>query len=372
MMDVKSVPLSEEKSFKKIVRKTLYRRRAALQSNPALRGLFRVLALFLGGILASCAGLRPVTQQDTPAPPESIAPEIIPGPLERVIKRIKANSVDINKYFLQDDDSNIHVLADLSEDDETFTVRYDVAGAVPIEGGYRLHFTVEQKDVGISREDSLEWFITGDRSGILLAFDDDFRDAWEGIFDLLDRNGARVTFFMQGSLSPFCMKAQERGHEIGYHTKEHLNLTLISREEFYRQTLSDIGTFRDAGVPLRAFAYPFGLSEPWMHEILLDNFAVLRGFGVRYRVYNPETIRQGYIGSISIDNILYENDADFYRTIGLMLRITKFIGGDTIIPMTTHDISGAAGWGISPVRLEYLLQNAAALKLRFYRYGDFF
>jgi hypothetical protein len=89
-------------------------------------------------------------------------------------------------------------------------------------------------------------------------------------------------------------------------------------------------------------------------------------------VYNPETIRQGYIGSVSIDNILYKNDADFYRTIGLMLRITKFIGGDTITPMTTHDISGTADWGISPVRLEYLLQTAAALKLRFYRYGDFF
>ncbi|MDR3146215.1 MAG: polysaccharide deacetylase family protein [Treponema sp.] len=350
---------------------------AAPRNNPALEGLFRILALFLGGILVSCAGLRPATQRDVPAPPETVSPEAVPAEVsseafERVMQRIKANSGDIDKYFLQDDDSNIRVMADLSEGDEAFTVRYDVAGAVPAEGGYRLNFTAEHKETGISREDSLEWFITDDRSGILLAFDDDFRDAWEGIFDLLDRNGARVTFFMRGDLNPFCTEAQKRGHEIGYHTREHLNLTLVSREEFYRQTLSDIETFRDAGISLRAFAYPFGLSESWMHETLLEHFAVLRGFGVRYRVYNPETIRQGYIGSISIDNIIYKDDADFYRTIGLMLRVVKFLGGDRVVPMTTHDISDTADWGISPARLEYLLQTAAALKLRFYRYGDFF
>jgi hypothetical protein len=55
-----------------------------------------------------------------------------------------------------------------------------------------------------------------------------------------------------------------------------------------------------------------------------------------------------------------------------MLRTAKFIGGDSIIPMTTHDISGDADWGISRPRLDYLLRTAAALKLRFYRYGDFF
>lgn len=338
--------------------------------------LFRLLlTLFLGGILASCAGLKPAARQDGAAvvpEPSPVQVELPSGVFDRAIQRVKANAGDIGKYFFQDDESNIFVLADLTEAGETFTVRYDVAGVISVEGGYRLNFTLEQKTTGIVRHDFLKWSVTDDRSGVLLAFDDDFRDAWEGIFDLLDRYGARVTFFMQGSPGPFCEEAQKRGHEIGYHTRNHLNLTRVTREEFDRETLSDIGAYRQAGVPLRAFAYPFGLSESWMNGILLEHFAVLRGFGVRYRMYNPEAIRQGYIGSISIDNIIYKNDADFFRTMTLMLRAAKFIGGDSVVPMTTHDISGGADWGISPVRLEYLLKTAADLKMRFYRYGDFF
>jgi hypothetical protein len=53
-----------------------------------------------------------------------------------------------------------------------------------------------------------------------------------------------------------------------------------------------------------------------------------------------------------------------------MFRTLKFIGGDRILPITTHDISDNADWGIKPRRLEFLLENARALKLKFYRYGD--
>ncbi|MDR1949951.1 MAG: hypothetical protein LBQ38_11215, partial [Spirochaetaceae bacterium] len=129
------------------------------QNTQALRGLSRirnaariVLGLFLGGILASCAGTKPALRREQSAPglpvEAAFLPEEISGTFDRVIQKVKTNSGDIKKYFLQDDDSNILVLADLTEDGEAFEVRYDVGGAVPGAEDYRLDFTVTRKNTG--------------------------------------------------------------------------------------------------------------------------------------------------------------------------------------------------------------------------------
>jgi hypothetical protein len=60
----------------------------------------------------------------------------------------------------------------------------------------------------------------------------------------------------------------------------------------------------------------------------------------------------------------------FDRDITMMLRTVKFLDGDWVLPLTTHDISNAA-WGISRRRLEFLLKTASELGLVFYRYSDF-
>jgi hypothetical protein len=151
----------------------------------------------------------------------------------------------------------------------------------------------------------------------------------------------------------------------------HLNLLKVSREEFFRETLSEPEAYREAGIPLRSFAYPFGFSEPWMQEALAPAFSVQRGFGVRYRLYNRETVRAGYIVSISIDNIIYKTDEEFEAALGMMLRTLKFIGGDSVVALTSHSIADEADWGIKARRLEYLFRSARELKLRFYRFGDF-
>jgi hypothetical protein len=144
----------------------------------------------------------------------------------------------------------------------------------------------------------------------------------------------------------------------------------VSEEVFFQETLSDVEKFRQAGIPLRTFAYPFGLSEPWMREALASAFGIQRGFGVTYRIYTVEAIQEGYIASRSIDNILFKEEEAFDAMITSMFRTLKFIGGGRILPITTHDISDSADWGIKPRRLEFLLETAKALKLKFYRYGD--
>jgi hypothetical protein len=148
-------------------------------------------------------------------------------------------------------------------------------------------------------------------------------------------------------------------------------LRRVSKAEFFEETLSALPMFRQEGIPLGAFAYPYGFSEPWMHEELFAHFTTLRGFGTTFRAYHGGDIRGGYISSKSMDNTVYKNDADFDRAITLMFRAIKFIGGDYVLPLTTHTIADEAAWGITPQRLEYMLKTARDLRLRFYRYSDF-
>jgi peptidoglycan/xylan/chitin deacetylase (PgdA/CDA1 family) len=341
-------------------------------------GAFIAAAFFVflfPGILVSCAS-RPSARTGLTSKLET-GPEDRPEeafeaedftPMDQILRRIKANSRDIGKYFFLNEDTDIIVKADI----DNFEVLYNLRNIRPLDGSrFAVDFSVENKDTGERRWDFLWWIITEDDSGILLAFDDDYQSVWEQYFDLFDRYGARVTFFVQGDFDPFCLEARNRGHDIGYHTRRHLNLLRVSREIFFEETSAAVDTFRQAGVPLRSFAYPFGLSEPWMHEELAKSFSVLRGFGVTYRIYTGDTIRAGYISSKSIDNVVYKNEAKFESDIALMLRTVKFLGGGRIVPLTTHTIADDADWGISPRRLEYVLKTAAELKLRFYRYGDF-
>jgi hypothetical protein len=320
--------------------------------NPAIMIL---LALPVVLAFVSCAGL-----------PRRISPGgAVPG-LEKFISQIKNNDREIKKYFLLDADSRI-ILKGMAGD---FEAVYDMEKAVFLEDGrLAVPFSVEGDPGGLRH--ILLWTPAKDDAGLLLSFDDDYQSDWEENFDLFDRYGAGVTFFLTGEFTPFCLRARDRGHDIGYHTARHLNLRTVTMPVFLEETLGALDVYRRAGIPLSSFAYPFGFSEPWMREVLAGSFAIQRGFGANFRVYHREAIKEGYLVSVSIDNILYESDEDFESALGTMLRTVKFLGGDSVLPLTTHAISGDALWGIKPGRLEYLLESGRKLGLTFYRYCDF-
>ncbi|MDR1972774.1 MAG: polysaccharide deacetylase family protein [Treponema sp.] len=335
---------------------------------------FAVLSLTLTLGLAACASRPASPVSAPPAPPRPVE---IPRPIERLAALVKNNDPALEKYFTQDEDAVITVKADWNG----FQVTYDLQNARPYPGGspgvhadgssWELDFCIQETGGQERLEDSLRWTIAPGDSGILLSLDDDYLSQWERHFDLFDRYGAKITFFIIGEYSPFCTEALNRGHDIGYHTLNHLNLPKVSPETFQEETLSAVKGYREAGVPLRSFAYPFGFSEPWMREALAGTFAVQRGFGVRYHIYNRAAIKAGYIASISIDNIIYKTDEEFEAAVTMMLRAAKFIGGDSIVPLTTHTIAEDADWGIGPRRLEYLFQTVRELNMRFYLYRDF-
>ncbi|MDR0643538.1 MAG: polysaccharide deacetylase family protein [Treponema sp.] len=294
-----------------------------------------------------------------------------PGPPEKTLMQQALETAQqdkTKKYFVAEKD-NITVKADIDVENRRFTAIYDVAHAEVDLRHAILHvsFSIEDEETHETRTGVLKAEGAPD-AGILLAFDDDYHENWERNFGLFDRFGARVTFFVQGKPLGFCKLALEWGHDVGYHTMHHLNLPRVPKTKFLEECTAEIGVFRDAGIPLNSFAYPFGLYEPWMSDILLTHFNILRGYGVTFHIYDRDTIR-GFIASKAIDNTLYKNDSEFKALTLLMLRTVKLTGG--VLPLTTHDISTQADWGIKPERLEFLLKTAADLKLKFYVYKDF-
>jgi len=326
--------------------------------------------VFFPAFLAGACASRPRSAAETIKEP----PVILPPPInlfEQALEKVKQNGKDIDKYFILDE-GRIVVKAGLRYENADYEIIYDLENAREAGSSvYEVGFSCRDPESGLLLKDTFVWNPLGADGGLLLSFDDDYTDSWERYFDLFDKYKARVTFFIIGNASSFCAKALNRGHDVGYHSFSHRDLRQMSREEFYRETIEPVQSFRDAGFPFSSFAYPFGFYEPWMHDILLRSFGMLRGYGVTFCLYSEAEIGRGYISSRAIDNTIIPSDDDFYRTVRLMLMTVKFIDKKLVLPLATHDISGAASWGISPGRLEYLLKTANDLGLVFYRFRDF-
>ncbi|MDR1216037.1 MAG: polysaccharide deacetylase family protein [Treponema sp.] len=329
-------------------------------------------------IYTRCAHPPQTTLEEEPTRIASIPPEFVQEaetvkekpsektPMEQAFETAQQGKT--KRYFVAEKD-NIIVKADIDVENNRFTVLYDIVHAeVDVyHAVLYVPFSVENEETHEIRTGVFEDEGASD-AGILLAFDDDYHENWERNFGLFERFGAKVTFFVQGKPLAFCKAALEQGHDVGYHTIHHLNLSKVSEAQFLEECTAEVGIFHGAGIPLNSFAYPFGLYEPWMSSVLLSHFKILRGYGTTFRIYDASAIR-GFIASKAIDNTLYENDNEFKALILLMLRAVRLIGG--VLPLTTHDVSVHADWGIKPDRLEFLLKTAAELKLKFYMYKDF-
>ena len=274
---------------------------------------------------------------------------------------------------------DIRVIGEALIEDKEFRVTYNLAGAVLTDNNtFQIPFLLENLTDNVSRHDDLVWHPADDKSGLLLSFDDNYFESWMQYLDIFDNHDAKVTFFVQGDLNAdnddsvfleiFCRRALSRGHDLGYHTINHPNLTRISIEEFNSETIKAAKVFFNAGIHFNAFGYPYGFSETWMHEILSPVFHITRGYGSNTRYYNSQTIRNGYLVSKAIDNIMYPDNEKFEYDMRLILLLAKF-SGDCIVPFTSHDFSDAQ-WAITPARIEYLLRVTKELNLKFYTFSD--
>ena len=200
---------------------------------------------------------------------------------------------------------------------------------------------------------------------ILLAFDDYNAPTWEEYFDLFDKYNVKVTYFINASEpTDFCYKAIERGHEIGYHTMDHARLTEVSQDEFYEQAIAPIEVFREKGIELTSFAYPYGYYEEWMNEELLQYYNTLRGAWF-YDVKSKEDIQHCFIESYPLDNTYFESDEQFREKIVALLDNFCAEGPGAVTSMYSHAIDPGGAWCVAPERLEILFQEAQKRDIRF-------
>lgn len=205
--------------------------------------------------------------------------------------------------------------------------------------------------------------------GIMLSFDDYTVESWEDALHLFDKYDVDVTFFVNASVPcDFCHEAERRGHEIGYHTRNHVKLTDVSEDEFYQETVSDLETFREEGFEMSSFAYPYGAYEDWMNVELLKYYDTVRGAWA-FKGYNRESVSEGFVESVSIDNIHYKTDEEFRREIQKMLDDLLTCEEGTVASMFSHAIDNG-DWCIQPDRLEILFQEAKKRGIEFYTFSE--
>lgn len=206
-----------------------------------------------------------------------------------------------------------------------------------------------------------------DQCGILLAFDD-YSANWENYFDLFDKYDAKVTFFINATEpTEFCYRALKEGHEIAYHTAGHVRLTELSEEEVYEQAIAPMEVFREKGVNMTTFAYPYGAYNEQLNEMLLEHYNILRG-AYFMEINGKHQLRKGFVESLSLDNANYASQEEYEEKITQILTQLKE-GKACVVSLYSHAISGG-DWCISEDRLVFLLEKADEMGLKFYTFQE--
>lgn len=204
--------------------------------------------------------------------------------------------------------------------------------------------------------------------GILLAFDDYSPGSWTEHLELFDKYNVHVTFFVAwDEPTEFCYKALEKGHEIGFHTIGHTDVTDMDEEELQRCVIDPIETFRNGGIEMTSFAYPYGFHDDETDERLLEYYKVVRGAWY-YEVHSKADLRHGFVEAYSIDNIHFETDEEFQAKIDQILQeLSDNVGAVTCLYSHAIDVGD---WCVKPERLEYLFQKADEHGLKFYTFKE--
>ena len=195
------------------------------------------------------------------------------------------------------------------------------------------------------------------QSGILLAF------------DLFDEYDVRVTFFVNvAEPDEFRAEAKARGHEIGFHTVGHMDLSVLEEQYIIEQAIEPIEEFRRQGYGMKAFAYPYGAYTEATNELLFEHYDVLRG-AYRHELRAKDEVQGTLLESKSIDNVNYVDMPEFEREIMASL-MEAYENPGTVVSFYSHSINDWAEWAVPVERLEFLFRTAENLGLEFYTYSD--
>lgn len=132
------------------------------------------------------------------------------------------------------------------------------------------------------------------RPGIALSFDDWWVDAWHDMAPLLQRYGARVTFFVarlhtlsSGAVDKLHALARA-GHTIGVHGRAHLHgpdyVAEYGLQAYVHDEIVDaLDEMTRAGFTARSMAYPFGATTSEIDQVALEQLQFVRSIAWSHR-----------------------------------------------------------------------------------------
>ncbi|HEX4179239.1 MAG TPA: polysaccharide deacetylase family protein [Caulobacteraceae bacterium] len=193
-----------------------------------------------------------------------------------------------------------------------------------------------------------------------ITFDDFPKSAWRAGGPILERHGARATYYAAGR---FCgqtedgieyydandlVEVRDAGHEIGCHTFSHQYGTGV------RSPLLDADTDRNQSFigdhlgdyPLSSFAYPYGDVSPRTKLLFSSRFPTSRGIR---RGVNSGLIDLAQLKAIGLEKKAW-NPAAIERAVGQAARLNAWI------IFFTHDISDdPSPFGATSAMLDHAL-----------------
>jgi len=221
---------------------------------------------------------------------------------------------------------------------------------------------------------SREREVATDTPLVTFTFDDVPETALTNGARILERYGARGTFYISGGIASHvepgrrlispegCREISMRGHEIGCHTFAHRKLRTIGsglEEDLARNE----AYLRGAGVeqPIRSFSYPFNAAWPSARRVLSSRYAACRGAG--------EAINRGRADHLMLKGVEIRQPEEYARTL------TGWIDNVAVEPgwliFFTHDIvETPTPFGCTPETFDHLVSYAMSKNCRIVTMGE--
>jgi len=205
--------------------------------------------------------------------------------------------------------------------------------------------------------------IRTERPIVSFTFDDVPDTAWTNGAAILEKYGARGTFYIAGGLegrvepdrrlisAEGCRDLFARGHEIGCHTFSHRKVGSLTSRAFAGDLDRNEIFLADAGISRRAtnFAFPYNAASPRLRHVLQKRYTTCRASG--------EAINRGSVDPFMLKAVEIHQPED--HALGL----TRWIDDVAINPgwliFFTHDVSSTpTPYGCRPETLERLVSHA--------------